>query len=453
MALDQSTKAKQRSYEDTIIDYFNKERGHIITLSDDQSFLTQLRLTLAKELGITAPDSITNVTEPHQMLNIVRTTLARHPAPTLFIERLLAGQELSFLVSQIRQSFAAVRIIILTTDVQRDRLMLLHEAGADNFIAKPVSANTIIEKMACTLTPQSQLGKAIDHAKRLLDSKKYKEALAACGRILEIKPGHATAYLIIGDVSRALKDYDKARVAYEAACKSSELYLAPMQRLAEMYGELGKTELQIQYLQKLDELSPLNVSRKVSLGELHLANGDTEKAEALFDKAMAQATREAAESISSISGRIANIYAEKDPVKAERFLRESINAKSKFLSKSDLPLFNKLGISLRKQGRWKDAITEYKQAIKIAPDDENLYYNIGMAYAEGNDFIQAKANLLKALDFNADLPSLSPSIAYNFGAVFLQSHDRDRAIVFFKLALQQRPNFQAAAEGLKRAGG
>lgn len=134
-------------------------------------------------------------------------------------------------------------------------------------------------------------------------------------------------------------------------------------------------------------------------------------------------------------------------------MRNSLEVKGKFLSKSDIVLFNQLGISLRKQGRWKDAIIEYKRAIKISPEDENLYYNVGMAFAEGGDFLQAKANLLKAIDLNPDVPRASPNIAYNFGAVFLQSKDRERAAQYFQMALELRPNFQAAQDGLKRAKG
>ena len=236
-----------------------------------------------------------------------------------------------------------------------------------------------------------------------------------------------------------MKDYEKARIAYETAAKSADLYLAPLQRLAEMYEELGDQQSQLRYLQKLDSISPLNVNRKVSLGEIHLAMGEPEKAEELFDKAMAQITKEAMDGISALSGRIASIYADRDPAKAEKFLRNSLEVKGKYLSKGDIMLFNQLGISLRKQGRWKDAITEYKRAIKIAPEDENLYYNVGMAFAEGGDFLQAKANLLKAVDLNPEIPGASPNIAYNFGAVFLQSKDRERAAQFFKLALQLRP--------------
>ncbi|WP_165174872.1 response regulator [Desulfovibrio sp. ZJ369] len=453
MPLDHAQKAKQNSYEDTVINYMSKENGHVIVLSDDQAFSTQLRLTLAKELGLSSPNMLTALLDPHQLLRVLREVTPRHPTPILFLERKMGGQDLSFLVNQIKQAYTKLRIIVLTTDVQRDRLMLLHEVGADNFIAKPVSANTLIEKMAFTLKPQSKLGQAIDKAKELLAQKRYPEALAACQKILEFKPDSSAAYLVIGDTQRALREYDKARVAYETAASSAELYLAPLQRLAEMYGELGDKAMQLRYLQKLDSISPLNVNRKVSLGEIHLSMGESEKAEELFDKAVAQVTKDAMAGISSLSGRIAAIYADHDPAKAEKFLRNSLQVKGKFLSKSDIALFNQLGISLRKQGRWKDAISEYKRAIKIAPDDENLYYNVGMAFAEGADFLQAKANLLKALELNPDVPRASPTIAYNFGAVFLQSKERARAAQYFQLALELRPDFQAARDGLKRARG
>ena len=288
--IEASNRAKLNSYQDTVINYITKENGHILAVSDDQAFCTQLRLTLAKEMGLTAQSIFTAIADPRMMLRELRDILARHPAPLIFMERSIGGQDLSFLVGQIKQAFTALKIIVLTGDVQRDRLMLLHEVGADNFIAKPVSANTLIEKMAFTLRPQSKLGQVIDVAKKLLAQKKYDMALTACQKVLQLKPGSAAAFLLMGDIFRATQQYDKARIAYESAAKSADLYLAPLQRLAEMYAEIGDVPQQVRYLEKLDSISPLNVNRKVSLGEAHLANGDVEKAEAFFEKAVVQRT-------------------------------------------------------------------------------------------------------------------------------------------------------------------
>lgn len=451
MTYNTAPNANNISYQDTVINYMKKDGGHVMVLTDDQAFSTQLRLTLAKDLGLTSPGFFSALTDPRMVLQELQAVLPSHPAPILFLERMINGQDMSFLVGQIKQAYSGLKIIILTSDVQRDRLMLLHEVGADNFIAKPVSINTLIEKMAFTIKPQSKLGQAIDYAKCLLSRGQFEQALAASRKILEIKPGSAAAYLVMGDAYRGLSQYDQAHAAYEAAAKAADLYLAPLQRLAEMYQELDDKENQLRYLNKLDQISPLNVNRKVSLGEVHLALGHVDQAEDFFDKALTQMHREAVEGLSALSSRIAEVYADRDPQKAEKFLRNSLDVKGRALSKSDIVVFNQLGISLRRQGRWRDAIIEYKRALKIAPDDANLYYNMGMAFAEGQDFIQAKANLLKALELDASIYKDSAAIAFNFGAVFLQAREKQRAAQFFQTALHQDPGHASARLGLERS--
>ncbi|WP_288908009.1 response regulator [uncultured Desulfovibrio sp.] len=453
MAFDPSQRARQTVYQDTVINYFTKEKGQALTVSDDQAFCTQLRLTLSRELGVTEVGAITQFPNPAQMVRCLNELPPDHSSPLLFLERVLNGQDQSLLVKKLRQTFPNIKIIILTTEVPRERLLLFHELGADNVIAKPVSANTLIEKMAFTLKPQSRIGQAIDLARSLLQQKKYAAAQDACAKILALKPGSAAAYLLLGDTYRETGDFTKARTAYETAASSAELYLAPLQRLAELYEATGdKTRLK-ECLERLDELSPLNVDRKVSLGSVNLDLGNTEEAEEYFSKAMVQMQRDALEGISALSGRIADIYTERDPEKAEKYIRTSLEVKEKFLSRDDIALFNRLGLSLRRQGRWQDAVTEYRRALKLAPDDANLYYNLAMALAEGRAFPQAKAHMLKALEYNPQLPQTGATIAFNCGAVFLQNDDRSRAAAFFRQALEQNPDLRSAQEGLARAAG
>lgn len=116
MPIDPALKAKQNLYGDTVIHYMGKEDGHVIALSDDQAFTTQLRLTLAKELGLFSPNMLTALSDPHQLLRVLREVTPKHPAPILFLERIMGGQDLSFLVNQIKQAYNKLWIIILTTD-------------------------------------------------------------------------------------------------------------------------------------------------------------------------------------------------------------------------------------------------------------------------------------------------------------------------------------------------
>ncbi len=62
-------------------------------------------------------------------------------------------------------------------------------------------------------------------------------------------------------------------------------------------------------------------------------------------------------------------------------LREMV-AENDALASLVLAYYNDTGISCRTSGDIDKAITEYKKAISISPDDENLYYNVARAYLE-----------------------------------------------------------------------
>ena len=450
MANDVALKMKQKQYESTIIDFVQNQKGRFIAVTDDQAFLSVLRTVLNKHLLLAQADILTWVPEPSQLLKVLKGAEEAGLRPIMFIERSIQGQDLSFMVRQFKAAYPNLYIIVLTVDVEKQRIMYLHEVGADNFIAKPVSANTIIEKLAFTLKPQTKLGQVIDIAKSLLHQGQPEKARQLAQQILEMKQGSAAGLMVLGDAERALGNMDAAREAYEAASRNAELYLEPLRKLAELAEAVGDAVAQLQYLEKLDKLSPLNADRKVSMGEIYLDMGDVSKAEELFEAAVTQVTRDALSQIGAISGRIAVLYAEKNPERSELFLRRALEAKGKYLTRDDIRLFNQLGISLRQQGKWQEAIEEYRKALKVAPDDENLYYNMGMAYAEGKMFREARQSMVQALRLNGQLPRVSASIAYNIGVVFLQSGARDQARNCLEIALELKPDMEVARAALSK---
>lgn len=448
MKMDAVAKAKERQYETTVIDYAENANGHFVVLSDDQSFLTLLRMTLQKELGLNSPGLLTQVPSAGNLLRVVSEATTQHAKPVLLIEHTINGRDFCFMVQQLKNAYPCLKIIVLTTGVERERLMFLHELGADNFISKPMSVNTLIEKMAFTLKPQGRFGQLIDMARQKVRDSDPNAALMICKQVLETKPNSAAGHLIMGDAYLALKDTEEAKQAYVAASQHAELFLEPLRRLADLYGSIGDIQGRLRYLQRLDALSPLNVDRKVDMGEIHLGLGHESEAAALFSTAMEQVIREAASQISAISARISDMYAESNPIESERYLRAGLETRSAFLSREDIQLFNRLGISLRQQGRWKDALSEYQKAVKIAPDDENIYYNMGMACAEGKDFTNAQLHILKALELNPNLVNSNHNIAYNMGAVFIQANARERGVQCLKRALELNPDFGPAKRAL-----
>ena len=89
MAFDPSQRARQTVYQDTVINYFTKEKGQALTVSDDQAFCTQLRLTLSRELGVTEVGAITQFPNPAQMVRCLNELPPDHSSPLLFLERVL----------------------------------------------------------------------------------------------------------------------------------------------------------------------------------------------------------------------------------------------------------------------------------------------------------------------------------------------------------------------------
>lgn len=449
MSTDINLKLRQKQYEGTVVEYINDRRGYFIVASDDQHFVSLLRATCIKHLAIQT-DAISVVSNTDLILREIKNISIRRKGIVVFIERLLDGKDSSLLVRQIKNAFSDVRIIVLTGEADRQRLVLLHEIGADNFITKPISMNTLVEKIAFTIKPQGKLGQLIDTARALITQGSPDQALKACRQIFELKPNSAAGFLVMGDAYQALGKLEKAREAYEEASRNADLYLEPLRKLAALHGTMGNHDAQLHFLERLDHLSPLNVERKVDMGQIHLTLGNDDKAQELFDTAVTQATREAMNYISEVSERIASIYGEHSPEQAEKFLRRALEAKGDSIGRDDLGTFNRLGLALRKQGKWEQALEEYTKALRVAPDDENLYYNMGMACAEGKDFREARANMVKALSFNPELPRRDRIIAYNMGLVFMRAGGREQAERCLMIALELDPGFTQASNALAK---
>ena len=156
MAINEAAvRGRQKQYEDTVIDFVKNQKGHFLAVTDDQAFLSVLRTVLTKDLALTSPDLLNWIPEPSQLLKEFRKADEASPNIVVFMERMIHGQDLTFLVRQLKLAYPKVYIVVVTVEIEQARLMYLHEVGADNFITKPVSANTIIEKLAFTLKPKS----------------------------------------------------------------------------------------------------------------------------------------------------------------------------------------------------------------------------------------------------------------------------------------------------------
>ena len=125
--------------------------------------------------------------------------------------------------------------------------------------------------------------------------------------------------------------------------------------------EFNSAEYEYSKALRLDEE---NVRANFGLGKLYVATGELEKASAVFGN-----------------------LAKQDNV----------------LAPENKHFFNELGIELRGLGLYGQAIEFYEKALNLAPDDENLLFNIARASLENGDPAKAGQYLDRALAINPDL--------------------------------------------------
>jgi tetratricopeptide (TPR) repeat protein len=63
-----------------------------------------------------------------------------------------------------------------------------------------------------------------------------------------------------------------------------------------------------------------------------------------------------------------------------------------------MEMYNTSGIECRKEKDFDKAITIFKKALFVRPEDEGLYYNMSRAYIEAGDWKSAKNTMVEALE-------------------------------------------------------
>ena len=440
----------EKKYDSIVYEYFEKKGGMIVLMSEDALFKRTLSATILKVIG--SKRNCLNVFENVQTgLKKIQEFQKNNVECTVFIERLIGGRPSTDTIITLKQLLPDLKIIVLVGETRRENIAYFYEIGVNNVISKPASMNNIIEKLAFTIRPQGKLSEYMGLGKRLLAAGKHKETLDICDKILKIKPDSPAGLMLRGDVHMEQGDRDRAIGCYLKAHESSHLYLEPLKKLANAYEGMDESK-HLDYLKKLDKLSPLNTERKTSIGAVYVRRKKMDVAEKYFDQAIESATREAMSQVGHLAQRISEAVGKASPSMSEKYLAKVIEVKGTTLNKDDIILFNKLGIALRGQGKWKEAIENYKRALQISPDDEGLHYNMGMAWFDGKDAYQAVKCFEKALKRNPDFYKQSEAVSMNLGSIFMDVRRPKDALPFFENALRLNPDNLEAARKAELAG-
>jgi len=427
-------------YRQCIAD-FAAAGGVFILVSNDKVFEQNLEQALVKELGLGGEVLVVLPTMARADAEI-DARVAEMRRVFLFVEHEVGGRSSLPFLCMLKESRPEVLVTVLSYEVDEGVLARFHEARADNFITKPASTNVLVEKIAFTIEPQTMLEALIRQGRQLLADNDFEAAVATAGRILEIKPNSAAGFMLLGDGLKGFSRRREALEAYLAAEKNAELFIEPLKRIVEFHTEDGNAEARLEYLLKLDRISPLNLERKLDIARSLIQVGRPAGAAPHVEAALDMAVDSAPAQVGAIGSEFADGLMATNPEVSEKCLRLGIAAAKAARVKVEPLAYNRLGLAMRRQGKWQEAVREYELAEALSPEDENIQYNIAMAYAEGKDWKSAGEKVRRAMELNPDFHRGNAIVSYHAGLILLRSGQPEKSLAFLLHVREIKPGYK-----------
>jgi len=177
----------------------------------------------------------------------------------------------------------------------------------------------------------------------------------------------------------------------------------------------------------------------LSLGSVFFERGYPETSEAFFRRAL----KDDPASAEALYG-LGSVYLQQQKLKEARESFERV-LKLQASYPGTIPnAWNNLGILSAREGDTAAAINFFQRALQIDPAHLIALLNLGNAYRQRKDWLEAKKALQRAFDVGPDDPELN----YSLGMVCAQLEESDRAYEYLKRAVELRPVYPEALNNL-----
>ncbi len=134
------------------------------------------------------------------------------------------------------------------------------------------------------------------------------------------------------------------------------------------------------------------------------------------------------------------------------FLDGNYKQASSFLQKAyaqnqhDLEILVKLGYVMAMQDQNEQALTYYKKALQLEPENSSLCKKIASVYRNLKQYGKAK----ELLERSIALDSTDKTTYYNYGNLLVDMNEKDKAVQMYKKALKIDPDFKEAKNEINR---
>ncbi|NWH05948.1 tetratricopeptide repeat protein [Desulfobacter latus] len=250
---------------------------------------------------------------------------------------------LKFLKKEER--FADLPVFLTDSAFTKIKVIKAGQAGVSGLFVIPYNPKALKMRLATALGKLKdpvihQVELNVKKGLELIEKKEYKKALGVF-ETLVIEKENPEFYYNIGYIKTAQNKHYEAIEAFSKATRLDRLFVKAYKAMAVVYRAMGAAE-------KVEECTRIAV-------EIYMDTDKLGKAEDMLNELLASGT-------------------------------DSLN------------VFNTLGVLYRKKGDIKEAMKQYKKALKVHPDEPYIYYNIGRLYLDAKNTTKAKTYFQAALD-------------------------------------------------------
>ncbi|MEH2091301.1 tetratricopeptide repeat protein [Nostoc sp.] len=212
--------------------------------------------------------------------------------------------------------------------------------------------------------------------------------------------------------------------------------------------QMGQPEIAEQWLSAASQVQPDSVKTWFSLGNLHLVQEQFSQAEKAYRQALVllpnslpiynnlgytlQQQGLFAEAIHYYQKAL---ELKPDFIEAETNLGNALHAQGKLSSNQKIyyaQLNNQLGVTRKKAGDLKNAVTCHKQAIALQPNFLEAHYNLALTLQEQGELEEAIASYQNLLELNPNYGE----VYLNLGKIYQQQNNLTEAISAYQQGLK-----------------
>lgn len=278
-----------------------------------------------------------------------------------------------------KKEYSHIPFIMITEEVSEATIAEAAETEVDAYIIKPFTLGQLQDRITNILSSSEEYNKIdyyLERGKAFVVTKQFSNAMIEFKNALRINPRSPRALLEFGNMYAQQGNDKQAKLLYQKSIAISPKFLKAHDALANLCLATSDNDGYLHHLQNAVAISPRNLERRFMLGQALIKHGCIDNAKKILENILEDAGKQYTELVSKIGDTMLSLGSFEI---AEKAFNKAISNDS-----TNLRLFNQQGIVLRKQGKYKEAISNYYKALRIAPNDENLHYNLSKAlYGDG----------------------------------------------------------------------